>query len=155
MPVPAYPPKVEVENLPAGMKAAEYCAAGLKAILQACPAIRGGSIVDADATKSTAWMVTTGRPDVEIAVLDSGIRWEDRGTMNDVRFKVHLNKGELPVPNHAAPTPLVPGTDCSTYKNQYDANGDGVFNLRDYACDSRIPAATSNGVLVLTDPRRA
>ena len=107
--------------------------------------IRGGSIVDADPTKSTAWTVTTGRPDVEIAVLDSGIRWDDAGAMNDVRFKIHLNRGELPVPNHAATKPLVSGVNCSTYKDQYDANGDGVFNLRDYACDSRIN---------IDDPRR-
>src|SRR5207248_11587097 len=79
--------------------------------------IRGGSIVDADATKSTAWTVTTGRPDVEIAVLDSGIRWDDAGAMNDLRFKVHLNRGELLVPNHLAGTPLVSGVNCSTYKN--------------------------------------
>lgn len=41
VPVPAYPPQVEVEGLPEGVKAAEYCAAGLKAVLKACPAIRG------------------------------------------------------------------------------------------------------------------
>lgn len=41
VPVPAYPPKVEVEGLPEGVNGAAYCAAGLKALLQACPAIDG------------------------------------------------------------------------------------------------------------------
>ena len=32
-----------------------------------------------------AWQVTTGRPDVLIAVLDSGIKWDDVGAMRDLR----------------------------------------------------------------------
>src|SRR3954451_13208558 len=31
--------------------------------------VRGASVVDSDASKDTAWTVTTGRPDVGIAVL--------------------------------------------------------------------------------------
>src|SRR5262249_61752973 len=49
-----------------------------------------------------AWQVTTGRPDVLIAVLDSGIRWDDVGAMHDLARKVHLNRGELPLPRDAA-----------------------------------------------------
>src|SRR4051794_32828148 len=112
--------------------------------------IRGGSIVDTQTTQPegcksgepvrTAWQVTTGRPDVTIAVLDSGIKWNDQGAMNDLRFKVRINRGELPTPEntHAA---MVSGVDCTTYTGSgYDINGDGVFNLLDYACDGRVAA---------------
>ncbi len=61
-----------------------------------------------------AWLVTTGRPDVVLAVLDSGIIWDHRETAN----KVALNIGELPLP---------PG--CTSY----DCNHDGVVNVQDYA----------------------
>ena len=104
--------------------------------------VRGGFVADADATKDTAWTVTTGRPDVSIAVLDSGIRWGQFGLGN----KVRLNRGELPQPNHGGAA-LVAGIDCGTYGNDDDANGDGVFNLRDYACDSRLRKDTPKGVV--------
>jgi len=39
VPVPAYPPKVDVTGIPEGVAGADYCAAGLKAVLKACPAI--------------------------------------------------------------------------------------------------------------------
>src|SRR5205085_5619887 len=108
--------------------------------------IRGASIADAPTMQSgTAWPITVGRPDVEIAVMDSGIRWNKDDEIRDLRFKVHLNRGELPVPDHAAGSPLVSGVNCASYADAYDANGDGVFSLRDYACDSRIN---------LSDPRR-
>ena len=64
--------------------------------------------------------------------------------MANERFKVWLNKGELPTPNTGlddagSTTESLLGTDCAGYTaGQYDANGDGVFNLRDYACDDRI-----------------
>ena len=41
-----------------------------------------------------AWQHTIGRPEVLIAVLDSGIRWEDRELVR----KLYLNRGELPLP---------------------------------------------------------
>jgi hypothetical protein len=107
--------------------------------------VRGAHIVDPDATAQTAWQLTTGRPDVLISVLDSGIKWNDQGVMKNVRFKIHLNKGELPQPNHTGPA-LVAGTNCATFANAYDANGDGVFNLRDYACDSRVDLNDSRRV---------
>ena len=99
--------------------------------------VRGDSVADkhADAAHRTAWMVTTGRPDVIIDVLDSGIRWDDPGAMNDLRRKVHLNTGELPHPERAD------GSDCGTY----DCDGNGVVNVDDYAHDPRIN---------LSDPRR-
>jgi hypothetical protein len=76
------------------------------------------------ASVDKAWTTTTGRPDVVIAVVDSGIMWNNLGKpMNDVNNKIWLNYGELPVP----------GTDTfSTNKMDYDVNGDGVFNIEDY-----------------------
>jgi hypothetical protein len=66
-----------------------------------------------------AWKYSTGRPDVQVAILDTGIRWENDG----LRAKVHLNASELPKPKG-----------CSAY----DCNGDGAFNVDDYASDSRV-----------------
>jgi hypothetical protein len=90
--------------------------------------VRGAHVVDPDPSAATAWTVTTGRPDVAIAVLDSGIEWNNVDAMKDLVRKVRLNKGELPKPRpcakHARP--------------RYDANGDGVFNTVDYACDPRV-----------------
>ncbi|MEA2439713.1 MAG: hypothetical protein QOH76_1137, partial [Thermoleophilaceae bacterium] len=103
--------------------------------------VRGMHVADANGSLDTAWKLTTGRPEVTIAVLDSGIRWDEAGTMHDLAEKVRLNRDELPLPNHTRPAPLaVHGKtiDCTTYAAAYDANDDGVFNLTDYACDSRI-----------------
>ena len=73
-----------------------------------------------------AWEVTTGRPDTVIAVMDSGIRWDENRP--DLVNKFFLNHGELPVP----------GTDGrSSDWRDYDANGDGIFNVKDYAGDER------------------
>src|SRR5687767_9233786 len=41
-----------------------------------------------------AWKVTTGDPDVVIAILDSGVDYDHE----DLRNKIWLNRGELPVP---------------------------------------------------------
>jgi hypothetical protein len=127
--------------------------------------IRGMSLVDALVTQPagtcaqgpihTAWEVTTGRPDVVIDVLDSGIEWNDMGAMTDLRDKIHLNRGELPAPKHDLQTSLVAGQDCAKFRNatgsdfnprgDYDVNGDGVFNVLDYACDSRVAAVLNGG----------
>ena len=110
--------------------------------------VRGGLVFDVDDGRSTAaWELTTGRPDVTIAVLDSGIEWNDAGAMNDLRFKTRINRGEVPLPRTttARRRRRRASTDCAGYTDAYDGNGDGVFNLRDYACDSRVN---------VTDPRR-
>src|SRR5438132_2011378 len=52
-------------------------------------------------TIDKAWDVTTGRPDVHIAVLDSGIEWNSQGSMTDLRDKVALTWAELPPPEDA------------------------------------------------------
>ncbi|MEW6442739.1 MAG: FG-GAP-like repeat-containing protein [bacterium] len=82
-----------------------------------------------------AWEATTGRPDVVIAVLDSGILWDDPeiGYLVD---KFHLNDGELPPPEGG---PAEGG-------DPHDRNGDGVFNMEDYAGDERVPDSNGNGI---------
>lgn len=92
------------------------------------------------ASVDRAWQVTTGRPDVLIAVLDSGIRWGER--LPDLVNKFYLNRGELPVP------------EGSTNPNDaHDRNRDGVFNVRDYldgdgvAQDSRVADDNGNGMI--------
>src|SRR6185295_12062210 len=72
----------------------------------------------------TAWKYSAGVPAVSVAILDTGIRWQDAELAN----KVRLNKGELPLPQHAN------ATNCASY----DCNGDGAFNVADYADDPRV-----------------
>jgi hypothetical protein len=113
--------------------------------------VRGASIVDANTSAPQAWATTTGRPDVTIAVLDSGVMWNNLGKpLNDVRLKTRLSRGETPLPraDRAGSTDsLVP--DCAALRareGERDLNGDGVFNILDYACDSRVDPAPPNGV---------
>jgi hypothetical protein len=127
--------------------------------------IRGMSVVDHDTVQPagscahgpvhTAWEVTTGRPDVVIAVLDSGIEWNDQTAMTDLRDKVRLNQGELPAPRRGLSASLVAGLSCSAFRRasggdynprgNYDVNHDGVFNVLDYACDPRVGAVVGGG----------
>ena len=106
-------------------------------------------------TVHTAWQLSTGRPDVTIAVLDSGVEWNDQAAMTDLRDKIRLNQGELPAPRHDLRTSSVAAVDCSRFtaatggdynpRGSYDVNGDGVFNVLDYACDSRVSAVVIGG----------
>jgi len=82
------------------------------------------------ASVDKAWEISTGRPDVVIAILDSGIIWQE--AQPDLFNKLYLNRGELPMPAGAS---------------AYDANHDGVFNIKDYAGDSRVYDANGNGRL--------
>ncbi len=85
-----------------------------------------------------AWKITTGSPEVAVAIIDTGIRWEDR----ELREKVWLNRGELPLPRLA---------DGST-SSSYDANGDGAFNVDDYANDTRVSSSAGpNGITGVVD----
>ena len=92
------------------------------------------------ASVDRAWQTTTGRPDVLIAVLDSGIRWGDR--LPDLVDKFYLSRAELPAPE---------GSDNDA--DAHDRNGDGVFNMADYradathAADSRVSDQNGNGLL--------
>ena len=75
-----------------------------------------------------AWKYSTGAPSVQIAILDTGIRWSNGG----LRRKVALNRGELPLPQ-----------DTSGPCAQYDCNSDGAFNVVDYANDPRVTPPTA------------
>ncbi len=80
-----------------------------------------------------AWTYTIGRADVKIAVLDSGIHWEQKDLVN----KVALNQGELKGDKRPK---LADGGVCGGQGALagYDCNGDGVFTIADYANDPRI-----------------
>ena len=80
------------------------------------------------ASVDLAWQISTGRPDVVIAVLDSGIEWQF--PQNDLVNKIHLNRAELPLP-----------LGCT----EYDCTNDGVFDIRDYLNDPRVSDANGNG----------
>ena len=66
----------------------------------------------------------TGRFDVSVGIMDSGIDWSHSDLVN----KFYLHAPELPLPQ------LSDGTTAETH----DANGDGIFNVQDYRQDSRI-----------------
>ncbi len=92
------------------------------------------------ASVDLAWQTTTGRPDVIIAVLDSGIRWGE--SFPDLVNKYYLNRGELPVPEGSV-----------NEADAWDRNGDGVFNVRDYMAtggfdaDGRVSDQNGNGMI--------
>src|SRR5213083_721875 len=71
-----------------------------------------------------AWRKETGRPDVLIAVHDSGMKWNDAGDMSQLRKKFHLNCGELPAPRNALGQ-TVPGSSpgCKEPTAAYDIRG--------------------------------
>ncbi len=78
-----------------------------------------------------AWGVTEGRPDVRIAVLDSGIKWRDANAMRDLADRAYINRGEVTPP-------------CGTPSG--DCNHDGRFSIADFG---PIPDLNGNG---LADP---
>src|SRR5438874_921905 len=76
-----------------------------------------------------AWKAERGRADAVVAILDTGIVWDD----TELREQIHLNTGELPYPEHSN------GSSCENY----DCNGDGVVNVDDYAEDPRVSLSYS------------
>ncbi len=139
--------------------------------------VMGMSITDANATMPagtnscipagtplhTAFQVTVGRPDVSIAELDSGIKWDTLGDVLQLRGKYLLNPGELPAPKVDMSTTFDPSThvDCTKARAAtggdynrdgampggtpggsgaipYDVIEQGAFNVLDYACDARV-----------------
>jgi hypothetical protein len=139
--------------------------------------IRGISLVDAYAVQpdgctagqpvKTAFEVSTGNPDVKIAVLDSGIEWNDPGIMDSEADKIWINTASVPAPEHSLKTPLAAlpdGYTCQTMSNprggnynrlgnywqtghgtdvggDYDVLHQGVVNVLDWACDPRVAKA--------------
>ena len=81
-----------------------------------------------------AWESTIGNPNVKIAIIDSGIEWDDGRLVN----KAYLNAGELDRDRACPRTPT--GTPCggTGALAGYDCNGDGVFSVADYANDPRM-----------------
>jgi hypothetical protein len=69
-----------------------------------------------------AWKLERGRPDVVVAILDTGIKWDREG----LRTQVRLNRGELP-------PPATLGACIGGASVPYDCNDDGVFDVEDYA----------------------
>jgi hypothetical protein len=80
-----------------------------------------------------AWKLHTGDPNVLIAVVDDGVKdWAEL----ELADRYHLNKGELLQPTSGGD--LCPDWDC---------NGDGRFNARDYNGDPRVTDVNGNGRL--------
>ncbi len=77
-----------------------------------------------------AWKTTIGSPDVVVAVLDTGIRWDNPR----VRRQIWINRGELP-------RPMAGDVEAA----DWDADGDGAFTVDDYARDPRVDPA-ANGI---------
>ena len=70
-----------------------------------------------------AWQLSIGDPRVTIAILDTGINWDD----SETRKKIALNPAELPRPRQG-------GRACA----RDDCNRDGAFDVDDYAEDPRV-----------------
>jgi hypothetical protein len=79
-----------------------------------------------------AWKLTRGRPDVSVAILDTGIRWGSCG----IRDRIRLSRGELDGANRPqkADGSLDPGAPLGGR----DLNGNGAFDVDDYADDARV-----------------
>jgi hypothetical protein len=86
-----------------------------------------------------AWQVTTGDRRVIIAVLDSGVYWDNRDLVN----KYYLNKGEL---SGCVPQAMEDSNDA----DGFDVDGNGWFDIRDYWAaagqeDAMLTELDSNG----------
>jgi hypothetical protein len=105
------------------------------------------------ASVDKSWEVSSGRPDVVIGVVDSGIEWDDVdravrnadgtfkreiGAMTDLNNKTFLNAGELPEPDWGTRDPRHP----------YDRDANGIFDIRDYCPGWAERVTTSPGDLV-------
>ena len=74
-----------------------------------------------------AWKFTTGRPDVLVAVIDNGL---GNYASSDLQRSLFINRGELPLPRNAQGDSVC---DLGPCDDPYDWNGDGRFNVFDYA----------------------
>jgi hypothetical protein len=83
-----------------------------------------------------AWKADRGRPDVAVAILDTGINWANTG----IRDQIRLNTAELPYPQTTGPA-LNPAVKCATYDRNgttYRVDGAPSVDVDDYACDPRV-----------------
>ena len=83
-----------------------------------------------------------GRGDVLIAYIEGGVNYRNDG-IKDALDNIYLNRGELPYPELADGRPA----------GRYDANGDGRFDIRDYARDPRVNPPCPAGVAPFTAHR--
>ena len=81
-----------------------------------------------------AWKATRGRPDVSVAILDTGINWDNCG----LRDKLRLNKDELAGDNRPQHSNGTYETATSTNIGGRDLNGNGAFDVDDYNDDPRL-----------------
>ncbi|MBX6420984.1 MAG: VCBS repeat-containing protein [Nevskia sp.] len=97
---------------------------------------------------SLAATARAGDPRIVIAYLEGGINWNAGDASKDLVNKVYLNCGELPAPQDAKGA-THPGNSpgCKEPDRLYDLNGDGVFNVQDYAHDPRVADKNGNGFL--------
>lgn len=92
----------------------------------------------ADLNLEAAWDITTGSADIVVAIVDDSL---DAGHP-DLKDLIWLNPGELT--GTAAPRADILDEPCPSWTRPWpDINGDGVFNIQDFACDSRVNIADS------------
>jgi hypothetical protein len=80
-----------------------------------------------------------GRQDILVAYIEGGTNYSDDG-IKDALDNVYLNRRELPYPQRAN----------GRSAGRYDANGDGHFDIRDYANDARVNPRCAKGVKPFT-----
>jgi hypothetical protein len=95
----------------------------------ACPITQRPCPQVAGFNAAGAWKRTRGRGDVVIAILDTGIKWD----RESLRTQIHLNTGELPLPEDAAGN-----THPGAAKGGFDLNGNGVVDVDDFKNDPRV-----------------
>jgi hypothetical protein len=89
----------------------------------------------------SAWRdFSVGDPGTVIAYVEGGVNYR-LASAKDIVDKIHLNTGELPLPERAD------GSTCS----MYDCNGDGVVSVEDFAQDPRLRRPYRNGYLTPED----
>ena len=81
-----------------------------------------------------------GRPDVLVAYIEGGVNY-DSDNIKDGLDNIYLNKRELPYPQDSS------GADHGAY----DLNGDGHFDVRDYAQDPRVNPSCASGMAPFTN----
>jgi len=110
------------------------------------PTQTGDLVVRPDETASgmsidLAWRWTQGDDRVRIAVMDSGIKWNE----HDLIERAYLNKAELDSlekrPKTADGMPCGGDGDLAGF----DCNGDGIFNVIDYAVTPTLQPPASEG----------
>jgi hypothetical protein len=96
------------------------------------PAIEDPAELGAGAHVDRAWLLTIGRPEVSIALIDMGADLADP----DLVARIALNAGELPAPRTSTIGP-----------SKHDRNGDGAFTVLDYTTATGTTAPTVDRVI--------